>query len=80
MRQLTFLLITILPLTIRSQSTTESKPAEKSKRISLGLIFSPDYSYRTLKSDGSMGANAAVSNRDKLEVAKMGYTAGLNVF
>lgn len=46
----------------------------------MGLNLSPDYSYRTLKSDGTMFSGSVVSSRNNQEVAKFGYTVGLNIY
>src|SRR5674476_325987 len=79
MRQLTFLLIIILPFTILAQNTSKNKQ-QKLKQILMGLNLSPDYSYRTLKSDGPMFSGSVVSSRNNQEVAKFGYTVGLNIY
>jgi hypothetical protein len=45
----------------------------------LGLSFSPDYCYRTLRHDGN-GYNASlVKINDSLSIPKFGFTTGLNI-
>ncbi len=70
-----FLLTTILmSFAVKAQQTNLTK------KIFIGFNFSPDYSFRTLKNyDGSSSADFVIKNRNELEVAKFGYTTGLNV-
>jgi len=46
--------------------------------FSLGLNFSPDYCYRTLKSKDALSKSYG-EQLDKVEYPKMGYTMGLNI-
>ncbi len=46
------------------------------KRIQFGLIFSPDYCYRTLKPDASNSSKSIADSRDRLEIPKFGFTTG----
>jgi Outer membrane protein beta-barrel domain len=48
-------------------------------KLFVGLNFSPDYSYRTLKSDGSTGAELVSRFRNDQEIAKPGYTTGITL-
>lgn len=49
------------------------------KRFQIGINFSPDVAYRILKrNDGSSTSNTMIDWRNKNEVPKFGYTAGLN--
>lgn len=57
-----------------SQVTDSVKP--KNKKIDIGITFSPDYSYRRLKSDVENRFVADVL--DTVELAKFGFTTGLN--
>lgn len=45
-------------------------------RMQLGVIYSPDYCYRTLKTTGESKWMAIM--RDTMEIPKFGYTTGLN--
>jgi len=67
-----FILLAIFPLTAFCQN----KDSIGTKKISIGLTFSPDYCYRTLKPDASV--KWVASGRDTLEIPKFGYTTGLN--
>jgi hypothetical protein len=72
MKHLLFLL-TIFPLTVFCQDTT----VENIKKTAIGLTFSPDYCYRTLKSDASSKWIADIRNMH--EIPKLGYTTGMNI-
>ena len=73
MKQLLILVTTLALLTVQGQDT---KPAQK---ILIGFSFSPDYSSRTLKNnDGSPSSDLVINSRNDNEVAKFGYTTGLN--
>jgi hypothetical protein len=74
MKQLLILAITWLPLTIKSQ---DKNPVQK---ILIGFSFSPDYSFRKLKNgDGNSSTDLVIKSRNEMEIAKFGYTTGLNV-
>jgi hypothetical protein len=45
---------------------------------SIGVLFSPDYSFRTLASFNSSSAKWIIAYRDSLEVPNFGYTTGVN--
>ncbi|CAN5124463.1 hypothetical protein BH09BAC5_BH09BAC5_18900 [soil metagenome] len=68
---LTFL--TLFPLTTFCQSNDTTK----TKRLSIGLTFSPDYCYRTLKPNASSKWIADI--RDTLEIPKFGFSTGLSL-
>jgi hypothetical protein len=65
--------LTIIPLTTLCQNVDTIE----TKKLSIGLSFSPDYSYRILKPDASGKWIAEI--RDTLEIPKFGYTTGLNI-
>jgi len=54
----------------------QNKDTLKTKRIAIGIVFSPDYSYRTLKPNSS--SNWIAEFRNSLEIPKFGFTTGLN--
>lgn len=57
----------------------QTAPA-KTLRLSIGLTFSPDYSYRALKNNGGDdNTDLVISNRNKLETGKLGYTGGIAI-
>ena len=47
-------------------------------KILIGISASPDYTYRTLSSDGGSTSDAIINNRNKYESGKIGYIVGLN--
>lgn len=66
-----FLLILLIPFIAVSQDS------DKNRKFSVGLNFSPDYCYRTLKTDISY-LLFEPEYRDNQEYPKFGYTAGVN--
>lgn len=68
----------LIPLSLIS-SVVFGQTAEpvSSSKVSIGISFSPDYSYRTLHSAGSF--QIGTEFRDTVEIAKLGYTAGLSL-
>ena len=74
LKQIFLLITTFASLTVQGQQT---KPTRK---ILIGYNFSPDYSFRTLKNnDGSSSSDLVIKSRNDIEIAKFGYTTGLNV-
>jgi hypothetical protein len=71
-QQLLFILI-FIPFVAFSQNADSTK----TRRISIGLTYSPDYSYRILKPNTSSEWIATL--RDSLEIPKYGFTTGLNI-
>lgn len=67
--------LTILPLSIFCQSSDSSTK----RKLYFGLAFSPDYCYRTLKSDASGISEFIVDFRDSTEIPIFGYTTGLTI-
>jgi hypothetical protein len=73
-----FLILTTFPLLVVCGQDTKKKA--KPNRISIGLNFSPDYSYRTLKNvAGRPDGDLVIKVRNGDEAGKFGYTTGLNV-
>jgi hypothetical protein len=68
-----FLFLILMPLI----SVCQAPESPKAKKVSVGLIFSPDYCYRTLKSDELSKLTADF--RDTIEIHKFGYTTGLSL-
>jgi len=66
-------ILTFFPLAINSQNLDTTK----TKRIAIGLTFSLDYCYRTLKPDNSNTGKLIADIRDSLEIPKYGYTTGI---
>jgi len=74
MKQLLILATTLVSLTVLGQDTN---PTQK---ILIGFNFSPDFSSRTLKNnDGSSSSGLVIKSRNGNEIARFGYTTGLNV-
>ncbi len=71
MKKIITFLVIVLPFVTSGQTDTI-----KRKKIELGISFSPDYAYRTLKADAD--SKAITDYRDTAEVAKFGYTTGIN--
>lgn len=74
MKLLLILVTTLAALKVQGQ---DKNPTQK---ILIGFSFSPDYSSRRLKNnDGSTSGDLVIKNKNNIEVAKFGYTTGLNV-
>jgi len=56
----------------------QKKDSNVVKRNSIGIIFSNDYAYRSLTSDGSSISNLISQSRDEMEIPKYSYTAGIS--
>ena len=70
-----FLLIAFL-----TSYTLYAQEATTGSKISVGFSFSPDYNFRTISSsEKNAGIDLSVKSRNDLEIAKIGYTTGLNV-
>jgi len=73
MKKLLIFLLTFLPLI----SFCQNYDAPNANKIAIGLTYSPDYCYRTIKTDTSLQCLANLRNND--EIPKYGYTTGLNL-
>jgi len=73
MRKLLAIVGTLLSLTTMGQNADTAIP----KKLAIGLTFSPDYSYRSLKPDNS--GESMAEWRDSFEIPKFGYTTGLSL-
>jgi hypothetical protein len=72
MKNLIFiLLLFIIPFFAFSQDSG------KTRKFSVGLNFSPDYGYRTLKTDNLTLNQLIINFRNEREKPKLGYTTGL---
>ncbi len=75
-----FLSASLLSLAALSQDPIPTTPSATFHRWQLGANASADYCYRMLQNnDGSDGSASTIDFRNSYEVAKIGYTAGLNV-
>jgi hypothetical protein len=67
-------------LSADAQDAFDNKATVESKGISVGVNFSPDFCFRTLRNnDGSSSYNLVMYLRNKNEVPMFGYSAGLNL-
>lgn len=74
MNKFLIILFTLFTVTALGQKTKQGN------KISIGYIFSPDYSFRTLKNDdGNSSTDLIIKMRDEIEKAKFGYTTGFIV-
>lgn len=80
MKQLTtFLLILSTPGLIGQDFAAET-PSAHIKGFQIGVNFSPDICFRTLKNnDGSASSESIIRLNNQYEKIKVGYTAGINV-
>lgn len=75
MKLILILTLTFLSLTALGQDTNSGK------KILIGFNFSPDYANRVLKNgDGSSSTDLVIKSRNDIEIAKFGFTTGLNVW
>lgn len=75
MKLICLLFTALISLSIKAQ---EAKTMQK---ILIGFNFSPDYQYRTLKNnDGSASGDLVIKSRNDIEIAKLGFTTGLNIY
>ena len=69
-------ILAALPLLANAQDAKN----KMGKKIAVGVSFSPDYSYRTLKNnDGSSSSDMIIDIRNDIEKAKAGYATGFNL-
>ena len=77
MKRILFFLVILPFFTLQSQ---ETKKQTAKHNISIGFNFSPDYSYRSLHNkNGNQSGDAVKKTRNDMEVAKFGYSTGLNI-
>ena len=79
MKKTKLLLLLFFPLSTFCSTIDSLKVVDtvKASKWNLGFSFSPDYCYRTLKSDAAIADLKEI--RDTLEVPKFGYTFGVNI-
>ena len=66
-------------LVLFSFLNSEAQQLKKNK-ILIGYNFSSDYNYRTLKNKGgNQSTDFVIKSRNETEIAKFGYTTGLNL-
>ncbi len=72
-----FLIVTIL--LYFSTSVFCQLNTKRENGLSIGLSFSPDYSFRTLTSDATSSSNLIVESRDTSKKPCFGFTTGFNL-
>lgn len=72
MKKTIILILILLPVVLYC-----STDSTKSKKIAIGISFSPDYCFRTLKPDAN--SKWIADSRDTMEIPKIGYTTGINL-
>jgi len=65
-------------LSVYAQDAVPEQKTKQGQKVLIGVSFSPDYNYRTLEGNSS-SADVVVDGRNGSEIAKFGYTTGLNV-
>jgi hypothetical protein len=71
------ILIASFPFVLNAQ---EAKKNRIDKAVSIGISFSPDYNFRTLKNnDGSSSSAMVIDRRNQIEKGKFGFTTGLSL-
>ena len=78
MKKIALFFFVVISVLAQGQDSTQTQP-KKNKRFFIGANFSPDLCYRTLRnvSGGSTG-DMIVSERNQTEIAKLGFTGGIN--
>lgn len=72
-----FFLIVLLTLSRKITSQTASEQPPKEHNLSIGIIGSPDYCYRSLSSSSQY--QWIVNERNSREIPKFGYTYGISL-
>ena len=65
-------LFVLIPFSVICNTSDSIHP----RKMQLGVIYSPDYCYRTLKATGESKWMVAI--RDTMEIPKFGYSTGVN--
>lgn len=81
MKNILLVVFALLASTLNGQEVIEKPVNLNKKQIAVGLVFSPDYCFRTLKNnDGSSSSAMIIDLRNEMEEPVVGFTAGLNFF
>lgn len=76
MKKLLFFILCCMSIFVYAQDSTKTK---KASRFFIGVNFSPDYCFRTLKNtDGSAISTMIYDNDNKIQTAKFGFSSGIN--
>ena len=72
--------LSIFFLTMLSFLMSKAQSKKTDNKILIGYNFSTDYNYRTLKNnDGKPMTDIVIESRNENEIAKFGYTTGVNL-
>lgn len=64
-----------------SSSVVQGQMKKSGQKFLLGFNFSTDYNFRTLKKkDNSSNTDLVLIKRNELEIAKFGFTSGINIY
>jgi hypothetical protein len=75
MKRLLIIITSFISFTVQGQDKNTIH------KILIGFNFSPDHSYRALKNnDGSSSSDLVIKSRNDIEVARFGYTTGINIW
>jgi hypothetical protein len=78
MKKTLLALTCLISTSLCAQETNSSLTLAHSKKFNIGVVFSPDYCFRTIKdNEGSTITNSIVNNRESNEAPKTSYTMGL---
>lgn len=81
MKSILIVFLVLLPFSLTGQEVIDSIIKSNEDQISIGLVFSPDYCFRTLhNNDGSSSSAVIIDLRNNDEEPIFGFTTGLNVF
>lgn len=80
MKHVTFFLMALTAVSVHAQDKPKATSETGFRKVQIGINFSPDLCYRTLKNKSLSISNDLVINlRNDLETTKLGYTTGLNI-
>lgn len=80
MKLISILLTTVISTNVFGQEKQIDIPTSDFKQVQIGVNFSPDFCFRTLKNnDGSSISDIVLNLRNENETIKFGYTTGLNI-
>ena len=80
MKQLPIFLLLLITLSSNGQNTDKKVSTADFRRVQIGINFSPDICFRTLKNNyGRSTSDLIIKRNNENEIVKFGYTAGLNV-
>ncbi|HTB07452.1 MAG TPA: outer membrane beta-barrel protein [Bacteroidia bacterium] len=71
-----YLLFILLPIRVFCQNADTTSHAKQS-RLSIGILFSPEYSYRTISPDQSASSQEITTSRNSTEIYRITYSAGI---